>query len=101
MSKQITMSGLTDSLKEIGSVLKRRFSIIFVVVALIALVYAVYSVNSLLGSSSDDSYRSTQEAQGFSTHFDQQTIKAINDLSNRQSTGSTQLPSGRINPFAE
>lgn len=101
MAQDISLKGITDEFKKLGQSLRRRMSIIFVVFVLIALIYSIFSVNLILGMPSDEAYRTQKEAESFSTRFDETTIKKIDGLKDRQDAGNIDLPSGRINPFAE
>jgi len=101
MAQNISIKGLNDELKKAGLALRRHMSIIFVVFVLIALVYSIFSVNLILGTPPDEAYRQKKEAESFSTRFDEATIKKIDGLKGRQEAGNVDLPSGRINPFAE
>lgn len=101
MAQDVSIKSITEGLKKAGDSFRRHMSIIYVVVVLVGLVYSIYSVNLILGMPSDEEYRLQKEAESFSTRFDEATIKKINSLKARQDAGSVELPSGRINPFAE
>lgn len=101
MAQEISIKSVSEDLKKASLTLRRHMSIIYVVVVLVGLLYSIFSVNLILGMPSDEEYRSEKEAESFSTRFDEATIKKINGLKARQDAGSVELPSGRINPFAE
>jgi len=101
MAQDISMKGITEGLKSAGLALRRRMSIIYVVIVLAALVYSIFSVNLILGAPPDEAYRLEKEAGSFSTRFDETTIKQIDGLKSRQEASNVALPGGRINPFAE
>lgn len=101
MSQDLSMKGMSGELKKLGLTLRRRMSIIYVVIVLFALVYSIFSVNLILGMQTDEEYKLKKEAESFSTRFDEATIKKIDGLKGRQETGNVELPGGRINPFAE
>lgn len=99
--QDISLKGITEGLQKAAVALRQRMSIIYVVIVLIALIYSIFSVNVILGTPSDEAYRIKKEAESFSTHFDEATIKKIDSLKGRQEAGNIDLPGGRINPFAE
>lgn len=101
MAQDISLKNMTEELKKFGVTLRRRMSIIYVVVVLAGLIYTILSVNLILSTPSDAEYRTTKEAESFSTRFDEATIKKIDGLKARQEAVNIELPGGRINPFAE
>lgn len=72
---------------------------IFIVVLVTGLVVAVLMLNSTVQQASNPSgYTSTTT----STSFDQTTIDRVKQLhESSEYTSSSELPSGRINPFTE
>lgn len=101
MAQDLSVKGISEGLLRAGASLRRRMNIIYTVLVLSALIYSILSVNIILGTPSDAAYRAEKEAQSFSTRFDKKTIEKIDSLKGRQEAGSVELPSGRINPFAE
>lgn len=102
MAQDLSLKNIQEGLKSTGASLRRRMSIIYVVIVLTALVYSIFSVNQILSTPSDEAYRMKKESESFSTKFDEATIKKIDSLKGRQEVGNTDLPTGiRINPFAE
>jgi len=79
------------------SFLKRFHLLLFFVVVVGLLGAAVLLINKTLTDSSLEQYTSTIEAGT----IDQSTLERIQSLHTSDQPTETQLPSGRINPFAE
>lgn len=78
----------------------RTYSVtIFIVLVTIGLIFAVYTMTHIAietaGISTDTSTNNSAGA------IDQATINKINSLNSSEKPSDVNLPSGRINPFAE
>lgn len=86
--------------KSLRPIATHHIFIVFVfVISFIA--YTLYTVDSVLSQPPDAQYASDQQSEAISTKFDEKTIDKVNMLKNRQENSSTELPTGRINPFTE
>lgn len=88
------------SFKKITSIFSRFHIVLFVVLVFGGLSVAVFMLSSTLQSSTEPSLEAG--AAGIDTSFDTETIERISELRTGEDGASNiQLPSGRINPFAE
>ena len=103
MKEQLSLliSKVKPFLKPLKPIAKRHYFLSLIVI-LGFLIYAVYAVSQmLLSPPTDEAYRQEKTAKGTKTTFDQATIDKIRELKKSDESSNTQLPSGRINPFAE
>ncbi len=94
----LDLKDIPAALAPVGEFLKQHISIIFTTAALSALMYAVINVNTVLQLAADSSQTATS---AYDARFDKTTIDKIEALSQQEQSGSTSLPTGRINPFSE
>lgn len=86
--------------KSLGRIFQRFHTTLFIVIIVAGLSYAVISLSTLLGDASNTTTPTTSPTAQTST--DQATIDRIEALhTSDEAPDNVELPSGRINPFAE
>ena len=90
-----------SQLSSVVQMIARRHTIIVLLITLGLMIYTVFSVNSAMSQPPDETYRAEQVSQKAKTTFDKDTISKLEQLKVREDAISTNLPSGRINPFVE
>lgn len=98
--KNVNFIAITRSLKKVLSVIERYHVTIIIVIVFGTLIAVVARVNNILSQPPDEEYRSQAQQKSLRTNFDEETIKAIQNLRARQENTSFTLPPGRNNPFA-
>jgi hypothetical protein len=99
--KNINFIALNRSLKKIFEIVQKHHVIIIFVIVFSTLIAIVANVNAILSQPPDENYRLQAEQRSIHTNFDQETIKSIHKLRERQENATLTLPPGRNNPFAE
>ena len=94
---------LVNSLRQTAKKVEPHLGFIYTVTLLIGITLAVYLVSqSLQTTSLSVSSALSTEQNSFSIHFDDATIKKIQDLNDYENESyNVSIPDGRINPFAE
>jgi hypothetical protein len=94
-------SDIQNQLVTGAAVLLKRHVLIVALLLLGSLFYTVFSIRNVISGSTDEDYRTEQQAKTVSTKFDEATITAIDKLSSPDEPYNLALPTGRTNPFSE
>lgn len=78
-----------------------HYGILSFLLVMVILIYSVFSIQQIMSSPSDSGYRDEQQRKNTRTTFDRQTIGKVERLRSAEESAAIELPTGRINPFAE